>query len=1032
VSESFGRANVFTIAPGAPFLASFVAALLDGQIVPGLDRTQGPLALARATIYVPTRRARRALVAALAEAAGHATLLPRIGALGALDDDEPHPDDDSTLADAAIPPAIGDLERRLLLTHLVLGWTRNLESAIARADSPVDADEAEARAVGSTAADAFALAGSLGELIDEFIIGNVDWRALRGLAGDEHDQYWQITTRFLAIAFEQWPNILHERGLVDLAARRVKLADAETARLPSRASDNPVIVLGSTGTNEATARLMAAICRLPNGAVVLPGLDQAMADADFAALSSFDPNAHDPAFGHPQAALKRLLTTLRVARDDVTELAPRGFAARQRFLSEAMRPAATTDQWAAFRKTFGASVASAFDGVALLEAADEREEALAIAIRLREVLETPGASAALVTPDRAVARRVRAELRRWTIDVDDSGGETLAATQAGTLARLVLSAALDRSDASLLSLLAHPLVALRIGRREVERLSSLFEIGVARAGFTAGLLPAARVVAARAATKDRHAHAGAKAIRENDWAAIESLLTDIHAALQPLATLRSQASLADHLAAHRAAVVAFAGAISGEDGAALDLLFEEASAGAGGALALDTVDYRGLFEQLAAMRVLRDPRHAHPRIKILGLLEARLIPADVVVIAGLDETIWPPAARTDPFLNRPMRAALGLMPPERRIGQTAHDFWMAMGAPQVLLTRAKKRDRAPTVPSRFLQRIAALAGDDLAAPRARGAALASLARRLDHGPRAAPLSPPRPRPPLALRPNRLSVTRIETLIRDPYAIHAERILKLVALGGLDEGPGLSDQGTAIHAAISAFAREFPTGPLPPEARNRLVELADAALAAHQGDPSWQTFGRPLILAGLDFYLAYEIERRPDIARLLDEAAGVMTITLDDGSHFTLSGTADRIEILNDGGVRIVDYKTGQAPAPKQIKADLAPQLTLEAVMAQEGAFAALGCADVRDALYLKLGGRKGGFRRLLDFDGESFAEVVARHRDLLHALANAWRDPARPYVSRPIAEFASKYSDYDHLARVKEWSATGGAAGDES
>jgi ATP-dependent helicase/nuclease subunit B len=407
-----------------------------------------------------------------------------------------------------------------------------------------------------------------------------------------------------------------------------------------------------------------------------------------------------------------------------------------------------------------------------------------------------------------------------------------------------------------------------------------------------------------------------------------------------------------------------------------------------------------------------------------------------VLLGGLDETIWPPAANADAFLNRPMRQALGLTPPERRIGQTAHDFVMAMGAHEVVISRALKRGGAPTIPSRFLQRLETLAGDEIAVCRERGTRLTDFARHIDRPLAISKIPRPEPKPRIELRPQKLSVTRIETLRRDPYSIYAESILRLKPLEPLNFEPGARERGTHIHKALEEFIRAHPIGALPRDARDRLIALLREKLTDFDSDADFQAFDWPRIEKAVGFYLGYESERRPLLQSILVEQRGEITIPLDDGTSFTLSAEADRIEIAQDGCVRVVDYKTGTPPGLEEVRVGFAPQLTLEAAMVAQGAFAEIGAREVNEALYLKLGGGEGGKKIELDWSKqkkkkEAFADVVARHRNELVRLLNQFRLAETPYLPRPFPKYAAKYSDYDHLARVKEWSATGGVAGEE-
>lgn len=1029
--------NVFSIPPGAPFLAVFARALLDGEVIPGLTRDSGPLALAETTIYVPTQRAGRALAAQFASAiAAPAALLPRILPLGGLDEQEAsalfHLDLDDGRIDDALAPAIAEIDRRLILAELVLQWARALRHAIVSIDPTgrVEHDGRETLLVAVSPASAYALAGDLCALIDEFTIENVDPRALHGLTDEPYDRFWAITTNFLQIALQDWPKILAERGLIDRVARQAALIDAQISHLAGGGARGPVIALGSTGANPATARLLATIARLERGAVVLPGLDIDCGEDAWGRVGDTGGEKDEPVFTHPQTMLKRLLSIIGVAREEVRPIgAPEPERrARMELLAEALRPADTTDAWLAYRAARGAFFEDALRGVAFVEAADEREEALALALFMREALETPGRTAALVTPDRDIARRVSAELARWGIEIDDSGGRPLAATPIGALARLVAAIAEGGASAvDVAALLAHPLARFGLERTQVEKLAPLVEIAVLRAIERGAGGWAATTGPAREIAQRPHAYPALRGLSEEDWRAIEDLLARVDAATTPLATLSPTASLAERTRAHAAAIEAIAGATPAGEGAQDLLSLFDALAGANSALVFDAGAYAAFFDRLCFETVVRGPRRAHPRLKILGLLEARLLDADLMLLAGLDETIWPPQAEAGAFLNRSMRRQLGLSPPERRIGQTAHDFTMAFGARDVVLSRARKRAGAPTVASRFVTRLAALAGDAFAPCQRRGDEKIALAAELDRPEKQQTIARPLPRPPVDLRPDTLSVTRIETLRRDPYSIFAEHVLRLVALPALGAEKGAREVGVAIHAALAAFQRAHPRGPLPEDARDSLIAYARAALDGFLDDPGFLAFEWPRIEAGLDHALAFERERRETAGDIFIEIFGAWRFPLGDGSMFTLKGVADRIEIDATGMASVFDYKTGTPPSAAQVAAGFSPQLTLEAAMLEAGAFARIGKRPVDAAAYVRLGGKDGGRTQWLAWRDKSFADVVADHRAQLVVLLDQFRDANTPYPSRPYVAFASRFGDYDHLARVKEWSRDGGA-----
>jgi len=1034
--------RVFTIPPGVPFLPTLSRALIDGELIDGFPGSSGPLALADATIYVPTQRAAAALAEALLEASGRgAVLLPRIAPLGAFEPDEAQMFIEPAAETAprpGLPPAVGVLTRRHTLATLVRRWGQALRGAIRSADANgLEFDAREPALVAATPAQAYALAGDLATLADDMIIEGVDPKALDALdPGGAHDRYWGITLDFLKIVFAAWPEWLAEKGLIDRAARVAALVQAEVAALASDANRRgPTIIAGSTGANRATARLIAAVARAEQGAVVLPGLDRYLDDRAWAMIGARDGDEQGLA-GHPQALLHRQIGLIGLTREDVRPLGalPKALAAREALVSEALRPADSTDAWRLRDAALApAPVAEALAEVAVIVADHETEEALALAIAMREVLETPGKTAALITPDPSIARRVSAELARWSVEVEDSAGRSLGQTEAGALARLVLQAAIDFRPLNVQALLAHP--SARLGRTRDKRDSTAraLELGVFRAAplVTLESLDAA-FAAAREAADDPHAHPAVRSIGAAGRAEAERLACDCAAALGALRAPAS-APLGNWFIAHRAALSAVLAAPSDDCEPphgliALDGLLDEWGLAAGDGFTCTLADYARLLEEaLAGVRAPPWPG-GHPRLVVLGLLEARLLAFDRVLIAGLDEKVWPPAVNTDAFLNRPMRASLGLSPPERRIGQTAHDFTAALGAREVILSRAKKRGGEPTVASRFLQRLGAAAGlGAIEEAERRGQKYLAWGRALDRPAKVAPVKRPAPTPPVEKRPRSLSVTRVETLRRDPYAIYAERILRLAPLGEVDQALGPSEAGEAWHGALEDFARAFPEGLLPPAARETLRRFARDRFAELLRDRAFSGLNWPNIEKAIDFVVRFENETRGETEHIFVERRGEVVFPLSDGKPFKLTARADRIDRLAAGGARLIDYKSGAPPGKTEVTIGLAPQLTLEAAILAQGGFADIGALIPKQALYLKLGGADGGEARDAAEKGEDVAALSARHFADLKILLEQFIDPATPYLSRPMPKFLSRFADYDHLARVKEWSAAGGA-----
>jgi ATP-dependent helicase/nuclease subunit B len=1049
--------HVFSIPPGCAFLPTLVDALLDGRLVGPLP--EDPAALADITIYVPNRRATRALIALIAErGSGKAQLLPRIVPLGETDEAEFELTglEGPPLQEAAsLKPPIPPLERRLILTRLVQRWSAEVDRALLQLGPEVPF------MVPASPADAVNLAGDLETLMDAFTTEGIDWHALELAVDSDYSKYFEITRHFVQIASENWPKILAERQASDPAQRRNALLEAEARRLARERPDHPIIVAGSTGSVPATANLMGVIARLSKCAIVLPGLDTDLDEESWSTIGGIGDDETDPVHGHPQASLRRLLDRhLRVARSDVTVLGdvPKAAKARNHLLSEALRPADTTDRWSLIAPEDRAALShSGCEGLAIIEAMDEREEALAIAIALRETIAHPHKTAALVTPDRALAARVTAELARWGLSVEDSAGIPLSDTPAGRLARLAAEAAADDlRPVRLLALLAHPLVRLGLPRETVEHAASVLEIGVLRGPAPAlGVEGMRAALASRRAESDHRTPRPRKRLTEAEWDLADALLQRLGVAFNtftPAIHGEGKLDLMSLVEDHRRTVEALWTAADDEEvedadssREALAALFDDLEhsdirAEEGHPLRGRFVDYPTFFTALAKQRSLSpSPRATHRRLKILGLLEARLLSVDRVVLGGLDEGTWPPRTVTDAFLNRPMRTRVGLMPPERRIGQTAHDFVQALGTHDVVITRARKRDGSPMVPSRFLQRLKAFSGKDVWERMTKaGDNYRRLARTLDTPEPAPALPRPRPKPDPALFPRSLSVTEIETLVRDPYSIFARHILKLDALDAIAVTPSAADRGTIIHDVLGTFAEQYPKT-LPAHAQEILLALGTDAFAdIAEAYPELYAEWWPRFTRLATEFVVWEQNRRPDLVEIYAERSGRVSIPLPDGTIFNLRARADRIEHRRDGGFAIIDFKTGQPPGVKEVYAGFSPQLTLEAMMLMKGAFKGLPMAkETPDLIYIHTtGGREPIKPREIGPTGKetrSVADIVEEHRRRFEGLIVRYAKGEAAYVSRPFPKYARRFSEYDHLARVKEWSlaSAGGGEGSE-
>ncbi|MGU3542760.1 double-strand break repair protein AddB [Methylobacterium sp. A52T] len=1050
------RQAVFTISRGVPFLPTLAEALLSGRLVgPVAD---DPLALASVTIYLPTRRAARALGAILAErlgrdAPGRATLLPRMIPLGEADEAELDLAAEPLLEENADPLSIPmpPLERRLILARLVQAWARTVDRTLLPLDAEVPF------LVPSSPADAVGLAGDLERLMDALTVEGLPWSEIGAAVEAEYSRYFGLTLDFVKIAAENWPKLLAERGLADPVARARGLVLAEERRLSRSATRDPVIVAGSLGSVPATARLIAAVAKLSHGAVVLPGLDLDLDAAGWDGIDTGEGFSRVIAHGHPQAVLHRLLgpENLNLDRAEVVALGEPhpGQAARAALLSQALRPADTTDAWAALEPAARDTVARlGLEGLALAEAADEREEALVAALALRETLQTPGATAALITPDRGLAGRVAVELLRWGIVAEDSAGLSLAVSPAGRLARLAAELAADLArdqadaiPARLIALLSHPMVHLGLPRPDVVRGAAALEIGLLRGPVPApGFDGLRKALAAERAGPPEHRPRAKRRLKDVDWELAANLLDRLELVFRdfPGPDGAGDCDLVTTATGHRAAcdrlIAGPEDAPEETDGSlsCLDALFDDLEMAEPGLMPGRFDDYATFFTSLARERLVACSGEApHPRLRILGLLEARLLSVDRVVLGGLDEGVWPVRTLTDSFLNRPMRERVGLNPPERRIGQMAHDFVQALGCRDAVITRALKREGAPTVPSRLIQRLRALSGD------ARwdsvlhaGRRLAGLAARLDAAPPEPRLKRPAPKPDPALFPRSLSVTEIETLVRDPYSIFARHVLGLDPLDPLAAAPGVATRGSLVHDVFAEFASRHPKD-LPPDSAERLLNFAVNAFGDIEAEyPNLYAEWWPRYERMASAYLDWETQRRPGLTRVYPEVSGRWAIPMG-RETFTLRARADRIELRPDGTACIVDYKTGTPPSGKMIFSGFSPQLTLEAAMLIHGAFAELPAVKTTpDLLYVHASGGRKPFVPIPvkppRGEERGVEAIVAEHAARLRGLVARFMTGEAAYTARPYPQYASRYGAYDHLARVLEWSLAGDEGGE--
>ncbi len=979
-----GKPSIYTMPSGVPFLPALAAGLRERL---GAEFSQ-------ALILLPTRRAVRQLGEAFVGEQS-ASLLPRMRTLADIDPEEPpfEPGYLTGLVRPAMPPA----QRRFALARIVARYHSSIT------DLPIDP------------AGMLALTDPLIAILDDAALEEVNLSDVSQLKEIEDfaARHFQNAATLYKIIQEFWPAYVSEQGLMEPMARRVALLNALTALWTDTPPDHPVIIAGSTGTLGASARLMRCVANMPGGLIVLPGLDTSLPE------SSWDQVGAE----HPQNSLKNLLKIIGVNRGAVDEWThapePQGLRARRRVISESLVPVDATADWpgriARLRDydSSGDIFGAALKGLCVVEANTDDEEALAIALMMREALETEDATAALVTPDPALARRVKARLRRWDIEVDYSQGEPLEETSLGSFLSVILRLAQDpQNPVDLAAMCKHPLCS--IGRKpgDLRRDWALDEIKYFRGArpknnFECNVL--------------EHVHERlqflcdkAEAQSASEWARTLAITLESVAATDKLS----------------GAAVLWAGD-AGESAASM----LEELIGFGGDLGVMTLgDFARLVGTLMRGRVVRARFGMHPRLQILGPLEARMLSADRIILGGLNEGVWPAGLPAQPFLSRGMRSALGLSLPERRYGLAAHDFAELAAHRDVFLTRSKRADDGPRVASRWLWRLQTLVrgamgvnGNHLEAKHP----YLEWARALDHVPadKVRPAVRPAPMPPVEERwpsGRKLSVTQIRTWVRDPYAIYAKKILGLEPLRELDEVVGPREYGSAVHKGLEVFTKAFPAD-LPQDAPRQLARaFEDALIAAGFSEHHLAKERVRLARAAQDMTIFMKERRAQGWAFFKAESYGRLDLSEVD---FTVSSLADLIEKSAEG-YAVLDYKTGAPSTEKVIQAGFDPQLPLTALMLSRGAFDNVPAGYTAELLYVRVKGAGGGTAPKViasneDSKGWSAQDYQDEALADLKQLVRAFDKKETAYVSQPRLQYTNDYGDYDDLARRGEWAQLG-------
>ncbi len=974
--------NLYNIPAERPFLKTFARYMLqqsDGD----------PKKLTEYKILLPTRRACRLLREIFLNMNdGQPILLPQLTPIGDVDEE------DLSLmmfGDAQrfldIPAAIAPLRRQLLLAQLI----RKMPNFAQGADH------------------ALLLSKALCRFMDQVVVEGLDFSDLHKVVPDEFAEHWQITLGFLKIVSEHWPRILEEEQCIDVAGRRNLLLHTLSEFWKDSPPDYPVIAAGSTGSIPAVRELLEVIARLPQGQVVLPGFDACMDEGGWSGITE----------SHAQYGFKQLLKHVGCSPADVKALPFEGsqdaLESRRRLCSSMMLPAQKISEWKEFSRHLD------FDALAkdvrYFSCTHQQEEAVLIALFMREALEDPKKTIALVTPDRGLARRVSAVCRRWEIEVDDSAGIGFLEARLGKFTSLCLSVVERRFDPiSFLALLKFPFCRFEMEEKAYTGLLKSLETDILRSGDVIVSYEMLRT--------------------KIESEALLSFFDRYFECIRPLYDLTrydDERPFVSYLTAHVKMMESLARTEDrkgeeilwrGDEGEAGSVFFSELFEQADLFGQVSFFEYQKILQTLARDVTIRSAYGVHPRVLILGQLEARLSDADIMILGGLNEGAWPSDVGHDPWMSRPMRRDFGLPASVQAIGIAAHDFAQGFCNKKVILTRSEKVGGSPTVPARWLDRLDTVlqaGGADLF--RLTDSHYLEWARILDRNDVFSYYQRPAPRPPVSARLKGASVTKIEQWIQNPYAVYMHYILRLRKMRPLLQDNDAALRGTVLHDILDRFSRAYPVA-LPDDAEDRLIALAQNVLEEQVNDPDMLRYWWPRFLKIAAWFVAHEKEWRFDAKFLESEIKGTTDIHVDD-TVFNLYGTADRIDRVA-GGYAIIDYKSGgQYSKSKLLKGEL-PQLPLEALILSQGGFAfpdgtKVPAGDIKYLGYWTLtGGQVAGKTESISGDLD---EAITTVLDGLKGMIAEFRKVETPFYAVPDTSNVPRFNDYEHVSRLKEWAA---------
>lgn len=901
------------------------------------ETKEDALKLAEYVVILPTSRASRNLQKAFSAKAKN-MILPQIISLNMIDED-----DISLLGNKEISQTISNIKRGFVLTSFIM----------------------EVKAFEMNKAQALQLAFELGNLFDKIETQKLSIKNLDQIIPEEFSEHWQVTLEFLYQVYDQWQEYLQAHNLISKAEQRNLILKSQQKIWQD--SNKNIIIAGFSSTIPAMLDLMKTVYHLPNGEILIQGLDRSL---EFSDLSEVD-----YLYG-----VYEIINHLDIDKKQIADFC-NAQNIRQELTSLAMLPSDKTTAW----RLDNSISRETLKNTSYIECENEQNEAEIISLILRKELETPVQTVSLITPDRNLARCVASNLEKWNITANDSSGQPMQHTPVVNWLKLVLNMVVDNfSPVSFLACMKHPFASC----------------GENKASFKANL---------RTLEKE---------IRKKKSVNLSVFILDKISFLKsstemPFADfLKAHILLAEQLAStddKKGSEIIWKSECAEEVANFIHEIFENST---GEPITIE--EYETMFSLIISGQQVRKKYGFHPRLSILGLTESRLTKTDVTVLGGLNEGIWPPEPDVDGWMSRPMKKDFGMLSPDVNIGLSAFDFSNAFNFDKVYLTRAKKSNTSINIKSRFINRLeGVLQSKNLNLPI--NLEWEELAKKLNHAEfEETQRANPCPHVESRFRDS-ISVSAVDILRKDPYAFYASRILKLKKLDDVEEEISVATKGTIIHACLEEFIKQYPKE-LPENAEQELLLIGQKVFDDNIGNSNYYSFWWPKFENIVTWFIDNEKVRR--------EINGYQNLAVETSGSIDINGVkvtakADRIDVGVDG-VEIIDYKTGNPPSMKAMETLRYVQLPIEALIANANGFGIDKTTNnVSDISVWSLKGKAQEGNKTPSI---SVSEELLNNTDeMLSNLISYFQQADTTYPAEPNIYKSLRYNDYEHLSRLKLW-----------